>query len=80
MLYRNKQNGNLYEVLGEAEKGVYHVIDMTDTQRCSIRAAELDNTNLFERVPSTDEERYALKIEELKDFIKGAKDFYSIKS
>lgn len=78
MLYRNKSNGNLYEIVGIATGGVYQAIDLTDNQVCSIRAAEIENSNLFEVVPEI-EEKYALKLEDLKAFIKGAKDFYSVK-
>jgi phage host-nuclease inhibitor protein Gam len=76
MIYRNKLNGNLYELISTEENGLSQVIDLTDNQRCSIR--NLDNTNLFERVPEI-EQKYALKLEELKAFIKGAKDFYTVK-
>ena len=78
MLYRNKQNGNLYEIISDSENGIRQAIDLTDNQRCTIRTQDLENQNLFERVSQV-EEMYALKLQDLKDFIKGAKDFYSIK-
>jgi hypothetical protein len=78
MIYRNKLNGNLYEIVGISNGEIYQAIDLTDNQVCSIRAAEIENTNLFEVVPAI-EEKYALKLEELKAFIKSAKDFYSVK-